>query len=718
MARPAVSEAASAMPPTPERSRARARIIAAFGAAVCLIVCLLLSGSYKLHTANLEADRVDLSQISGSTSALMASISHLTGFASSVKSKNASSRLKAQIPITDSHSKQAAGALLSQLSKIPRMKMPSETQILAQEQSAATLTAEAKELARKAAKLKGLAQAEAQQEEKLRALSRKESALIKEKSAKVLKLQAAVQDSAAVHSATKLKTKTAAATVTSKAAAEAAEVKHTQHTNTHGHTHTNGKMVHKVGPHAEQDVSAMQAAAVKREATAKTKWREAALVMAVKRKSPLVKMAQQKSPLMKMARNPTKSVLPRLLLPTESRAMKLKQEAFKKEFYQQKLKQEISRNEVHQQKLQQIVRNANGDVDFPGEHFPPNHVLAAGGNGTNSTNATDTGDDDDDYDQDRKKDSIWDQLLRIPLTEHVVRTIAYHTPDQMVPILPTATKAAVEKPHKVRIFDDDKDLDDSAELAVPSETPPPITERDPDYYPGGDFVDDTRNATAEEEGFQGGFDDTLVTIPPPVSASINPVGEHNFADFADDDNVDASENATNVHPRAHLGEEFDAAGNLADVLRSPSTQVDPMEKDRFVQVLDTVIENAKPQKESPLDFGDSDVPIETASLPEDAAELKDLGLPASESPVLDPTAAEHDYKFGLMSSFQDRNVDVQPVLDGAVRLAAKWARNEEDLADKMFIEGVDTATEPLVDLDEMEGGAEGAEEEDEEEAAE
>ena len=34
-------------------------------------------------------------------------------------------------------------------------------------------------------------------------------------------------------------------------------------------------------------------------------------------------------------------------------------------------------------------------------------------------------------------------------------------------------------------------------------------------------------------------------------------------------------------------------------------------------------------------------------------------LQAAESTVTDPTAAEHDYKYGLMHDFQDRNVDVQ-----------------------------------------------------------
>ena len=34
---------------------------------------------------------------------------------------------------------------------------------------------------------------------------------------------------------------------------------------------------------------------------------------------------------------------------------------------------------------------------------------------------------------------------------------------------------------------------------------------------------------------------------------------------------------------------------------------------------------------------------------------------------------------------------MQPVLDGAVRLAAKWAEKEAEDADKMFIEGVDVS---------------------------
>ena len=37
------------------------------------------------------------------------------------------------------------------------------------------------------------------------------------------------------------------------------------------------------------------------------------------------------------------------------------------------------------------------------------------------------------------------------------------------------------------------------------------------------------------------------------------------------------------------------------------------------------------------------------------------GLETAESKVTDPRKTEFDYKFGLMSSFQDRNVDVKPV---------------------------------------------------------
>ena len=45
------------------------------------------------------------------------------------------------------------------------------------------------------------------------------------------------------------------------------------------------------------------------------------------------------------------------------------------------------------------------------------------------------------------RDSIWDQLLRIPLTEHVKRTIAYHTQDRVRPVGPGAVAAASPKPH-------------------------------------------------------------------------------------------------------------------------------------------------------------------------------------------------------------------------------------------------------------------------------
>ena len=117
---------------------------------------------------------------------------------------------------------------------------------------------------------------------------------------------------------------------------------------------------------------------------------------------------------------------------------------------------------------------------------------------------------------------------------------------------------AVEKPHKLHIFDDDKDIIDSAVVDPKPENPPPLSERDPDYDVG-DFFDETRNATDDtEEGFQGGFDDTATEIPPAVPGVISEVGESNFKGFADDVNVDATAKATAVHPRAHMGDEFDA----------------------------------------------------------------------------------------------------------------------------------------------------------------
>jgi hypothetical protein len=371
------------------------------------------------------------------------------------------------------------------------------------------------------------------------------------------------------------------------------------------------------------------------------------------------------------------------------------------------------------QTLQTIVRKPNGDLDFPGEHFPPS-VVELDSNASNATNATNSScspwnwfcADEDDYDQDRSADSIWDQLLRVPFTEHVFRTIAYDTQDVMKKVKPLALQHAVEKPHKLHVFDDDKDIIDSAVVDPEPENPPPLSERDPDYDVG-DFTDATRNATDDtEEGFQGGFDDEATAIPPPVPGSISKVGERNFKGFADDVNVDATANATAVHPRAHMGDEFDAGGEMADVLRRPGTLVDPFDKDRFVKVLPTVVESAKPQKEGiPLEFGDKDATMAQASLPEDAAAMRDVGLDTGESKVRDPRKAEFDYKFGLMSSFQDRNVDVKPVLDGAASLAAEWAQEEERLAEQIAIEGQDMVTEPLVEEDDSAGGGEGAEEE-------
>ena len=47
-----------------------------------------------------------------------------------------------------------------------------------------------------------------------------------------------------------------------------------------------------------------------------------------------------------------------------------------------------------------------------------------------------------------------------------------------------------------------------------------------------------------------------------------------------------------------------------------------------MQVPALQVEEAKPLKESPLEFGDKDVPMAEAALPEDDKELKDLGLDA------------------------------------------------------------------------------------------
>ena len=52
-----------------------------------------------------------------------------------------------------------------------------------------------------------------------------------------------------------------------------------------------------------------------------------------------------------------------------------------------------------------------------------------------------------------------------------------------------------------------------------------------------------------------------------------------------------------------------------------------------------------------------------------------------------------------MSGFQDRNVKVQPVVDGAVRRADKWERREAVAADKVFAASRAMRTVPLVEDD-------------------
>jgi len=517
--------------------------------------------------------------------------------------------------------------------------------------SPARLTQEAKDLAKKAAMLRGLAQREREQEKHLRELSKTEHRLIAEKEARVRALSKAAN---------------AQGSKGSKAVRFVYDVKKDKalQSGRKGVKLPGGPspfVFQKArGPHADDDVSRVQAQSVKR-----------ARLLAKTRKNPLLAM-------------------------------------------------------VKKQKLQTIVRKPNGDLDFPGEHFPP-AVVELDTNSSNTTNATNSScsswnwfcEDEDDYDQDRTQDSIWDQLLRVPFTEHVFRTIAYHTQDVMKPVKPLALQHAVEKPHKLHVFDDDKDIIDSAVVDPEPENPPPLSDRDPDYDVG-DFFDETRNATDDtEEGFQGGFDDTATEIPPAVPGAVSEVGERNFKGFADDVNVDATANATAVHPRAHMGDEFDAGGEMSDVLRRPETLQDPFDKDRFVKVLPTVIESAKPQKEGiPLEFGDKDVSMEQAQLPEDAAAMRDVGLETAESKVTDPRKTEFDYKFGLMSSFQDRNVDVKPVLDGAASLAAEWAKEEDKIADAIAVEGQEMLTEPLVEEDDAAAGEGGAAEEEEEEAAE
>ena len=69
-----------------------------------------------------------------------------------------------------------------------------------------------------------------------------------------------------------------------------------------------------------------------------------------------------------------------------NRRQELKRQALQKEFYKDKLQVLQGQGKKLQvlqgkEKLQAIVRKANGDLDFPGEHFPPSLIYMA--NGTN-----------------------------------------------------------------------------------------------------------------------------------------------------------------------------------------------------------------------------------------------------------------------------------------------------------------------------------------------
>ena len=79
--------------------------------------------------------------------------------------------------------------------------------------------------------------------------------------------------------------------------------------------------------------------------------------------------------------------------------------------------------------------------------------------------------------------------------------------------LPAPFRLLILNPNSERLTSASlRDIHDSSELDAPSEKPPPLSERDPDYYPGGDFVDEMKNYTDAEEGFQGGFGDNMVKL--------------------------------------------------------------------------------------------------------------------------------------------------------------------------------------------------------------
>jgi len=315
----------------------------------------------------------------------------------------------------------------------------------------------------------------------------------------------------------------------------------------------------------------------------------------------------------------------------------------------------------------------------------------------NQTNETFSAKNADDYNEDRSKESVFSQIFRTPLTYHLVRTVDHYLPDTLVPNSPPVKEQAQDGPHTILgqpeiVFDDDKDV---IIKETKNEEPIPLSERDPDYYPGGEFKDVTRRVNSTKDTPLSGRlhdDDEEVPQGAPVDMNLSYVGERNFEGFADDVNEEIPQVKVKVHPADHTGPEFDAGGWLNDMLRKPDAVGDPLERDRLINIPPTkMVEAQEPNSNVPLELGDS---VVDASEANDDPALQDLGIPYSKEEVSKPQG-EENYKYGLLADFQDRDVKVQPIVAASQAVAQVWEREEEEASEKSKIEGSKIETKPV-----------------------
>jgi hypothetical protein len=164
-------------------------------------------------------------------------------------------------------------------------------------------------------------------------------------------------------------------------------------------------------------------------------------------------------------------------------------------------------------------------------------ICEDGSVGCESTSPADI--DGDDPDEDRTKQSVLDQILRLPLVYHLGLTLDHVFPDAVYDVnegAAVAPGALKNVSHPVHIFDDDR-----IASVVPRESSPlPPSDRGPEYYPGGEFADRFRTPGGPEKVFEGGFDDRDVPVlndTRKVNITLSRAymtAENNFRGVADD----------------------------------------------------------------------------------------------------------------------------------------------------------------------------------------